>query len=151
MYRIVAIESRRPRDGRFLEILGHYNPLTSPATVVVKEERVRRWLHTGAQPTETVARLLRHVGVEIPGRESPAMASALPPVANAAVKAPRRRTAVTSQQPMAVAVEVPNEEPSAESELESTVPSAPVQEDPEGTAPESEQPKTTRRRSSAQS
>ncbi|MBI2886437.1 MAG: 30S ribosomal protein S16 [Chloroflexi bacterium] len=61
-YRIVAADSRSPRDGRFIEILGHYNPLTEPATVVVKGERVEHWLRHGAQPTDVVARLLRTVG-----------------------------------------------------------------------------------------
>jgi len=58
-YRIVAADSRAPRDGRFLEILGHYNPRTEPATLEMKEERVRYWLSQGAQPTEAVARLLK--------------------------------------------------------------------------------------------
>lgn len=58
-YRIVAADARSPRDGRFLEILGHYNPRTDPPTIVIKDERVRHWLSQGAQPTEAVARLLR--------------------------------------------------------------------------------------------
>lgn len=58
-FRIVATDSRSPRDGRFLEILGHYNPRTDPKTIEIKEERVRYWLSQGAQPTEAVARLLR--------------------------------------------------------------------------------------------
>lgn len=62
-YRIVVAEHSSPRDGRFIEIVGHYNPLTEPATVVVKEERARYWLSVGAQPTETVAGLLKRAGV----------------------------------------------------------------------------------------
>ena len=62
-YRIVAADSRAPRDGRFLEILGNYNPRTEPATVEVKEDRVRHWLSQGAQPTETVLRLLKQKGI----------------------------------------------------------------------------------------
>ncbi len=62
-YRIVAADSRAARDGRFLEILGHYNPRTDPPTVVIKEERVRHWLSHGAQPTEAVARLLKDKGI----------------------------------------------------------------------------------------
>jgi len=57
-YRIVAAESRFARDGRFIETLGYYNPLTEPATVVVKEDRVQYWMEHGAQPTDVVARLL---------------------------------------------------------------------------------------------
>jgi small subunit ribosomal protein S16 len=62
-YRIVAADSRSPRDGRFIEILGHYNPRTEPTTVVLKEERIRYWLSVGAQPTEAVGRLLRDKGI----------------------------------------------------------------------------------------
>ncbi len=62
-YRIVAADSRAPRDGRFLEILGHYNPRTDPVTLEVKEDRVRYWLSQGAQPTEAVARLLKQKGL----------------------------------------------------------------------------------------
>lgn len=63
MYRIVAADARAPRDGRFLETLGHYNPLTDPATVVVKEDRIQYWIQHGAQPTDVVVRLLRKAGV----------------------------------------------------------------------------------------
>ena len=71
-YRLVVAESTAPRDGTFLEILGHYNPLTEPTTFVIKEERVREWLRRGAQPTERVARLLSKQGlVEAPPYKSP--------------------------------------------------------------------------------
>jgi small subunit ribosomal protein S16 len=62
-YRLVVAESTAPRDGTFLEILGHYNPLTDPTTFEVKEERVREWLRRGAQPTERVERLLKARGI----------------------------------------------------------------------------------------
>lgn len=62
-YRIVVAEHTAPRDGRFIEILGHYDPLTEPATVKVNEERARYWLGVGAQPSETVAGLLTRAGV----------------------------------------------------------------------------------------
>src|SRR5947208_16455685 len=62
-YRLVVAESTAPRDGTFLEILGHYNPLTTPTTFEIKEERVREWLQRGAQPTERVERLLKSRGV----------------------------------------------------------------------------------------
>ena len=57
-YRIVAADSRSPRDGKFLEILGTYNPLTEPATVTVDEAKVQAWLAKGAQPTTTVKNIL---------------------------------------------------------------------------------------------
>jgi len=62
-YRIVAAEHSSPRDGRFIEILGHYDPLTEPATVKINAERAQYWLSVGAQPTETVAGLLKRAGV----------------------------------------------------------------------------------------
>lgn len=62
-YRIVAAEHSAPRDGRFIEIIGHYDPLTEPATVKVNEERARHWLSVGAQPSDTVAGLLKRAGV----------------------------------------------------------------------------------------
>jgi small subunit ribosomal protein S16 len=62
-YRVVVAESTSPRDGTFLEILGHYNPLTEPTTFQVKEDRVKEWLQRGAQPTERVARLLTKQGI----------------------------------------------------------------------------------------
>lgn len=62
-YRIVVAEHTAPRDGKFIEILGHYDPLTEPATVKVNEERAQYWLSVGAQPTETVAGLLKRAGV----------------------------------------------------------------------------------------
>ena len=62
-YRVVVAESTAPRDGTFLEILGHYNPLTNPTTFQVKEERVREWLRRGASPTERVQRLLDKSGI----------------------------------------------------------------------------------------
>lgn len=57
-YRIVAADSRAPRDGKFLEILGTYNPLTNPATITVDAEKVQAWLAKGAQPTVTVKNIL---------------------------------------------------------------------------------------------
>ena len=62
-YRIVAADSRYPRDGRFLEILGYYNPTTQPSDLKVDEELVMKWLREGAQPSDTVRSLLSKVGV----------------------------------------------------------------------------------------
>ena len=62
-YRLVVADSRSPRDGRFVEIIGHYNPLTDPAEIVVDKEKAALWLERGAQPSDTVRRLLRQVGV----------------------------------------------------------------------------------------
>jgi len=62
-YRIVATDKESPRDGRFLEILGSYNPRTEPATIEIKEDRVYHWMSQGAQPTDSVARLFTSVGL----------------------------------------------------------------------------------------
>jgi small subunit ribosomal protein S16 len=62
-YRMVAADSRRQRDGRFLEILGHYNPLTKPYELVVHKDKVEMWLSKGAQPSEQAASLLRSLGI----------------------------------------------------------------------------------------
>ncbi len=62
-YRLVATDSRSPRDGAFISIIGHYNPLTEPETVVIDEEKALHWLRQGAQPTATAARLLAKAGI----------------------------------------------------------------------------------------
>ena len=62
-YRIVVADSRSPRDGRFIEKLGYYNPLTNPAEIVVDEEITLKWLNNGAIPTDTVKNLLSKAGV----------------------------------------------------------------------------------------
>lgn len=62
-YRVVAADKESPRDGRFLEILGSYNPRTVPATILVKEDRVYHWMSQGAQPSDSVARLFRTTGL----------------------------------------------------------------------------------------
>lgn len=62
VYRVVAADSRSPRDGRFIEILGTYEPRAEPSRVVIDNARVVKWLRDGAQPTETVARLLKQSG-----------------------------------------------------------------------------------------
>ena len=58
-YRIVVADSRYPRDGRFIEEIGYLNPITEPETVKIDEEKANKWLATGAQPTDTVKRLLK--------------------------------------------------------------------------------------------
>jgi small subunit ribosomal protein S16 len=74
-YRVVVADARAPRDGAFVETIGHYNPLTEPATIVINEERARHWLQHGAQPTDTVVRLFKTAGIT--GQE-PAASPATP-------------------------------------------------------------------------
>ncbi len=62
-YRIVVADKESPRDGRFLEILGFYNPRTEPATITIKEDRVFHWMKNGALPTESVAQVFKSAGL----------------------------------------------------------------------------------------
>ena len=62
-FRLVVADSRAPRDGAFISIIGHYNPLTEPETVVIDEEEALKWLRQGAQPTATATRLLSKAGI----------------------------------------------------------------------------------------
>ena len=62
-YRIVVADSRSPRDGRCIEEIGTYNPLTEPATITVNAEKAQTWIKNGAQPTDTVRTLLKNAGV----------------------------------------------------------------------------------------
>ncbi len=62
-YRLVVADIRAPRDGAFIDIIGHFDPLTDPETIVINEEKVRYWLSQGAQPTDTAARLLTKAGI----------------------------------------------------------------------------------------
>ena len=62
-YRIVAADSRSPRDGAFIESVGYYDPITDPATINVNLDRARHWIDNGAQPTDTVRSILKRAGV----------------------------------------------------------------------------------------
>ena len=62
-YRVIVADSRSPRDGRFIDTIGTYNPLTNPATVKFNEEKVLTWLNNGAKPTDTVKSLLSKEGI----------------------------------------------------------------------------------------
>ena len=62
-YRVVVADSRYPRDGRFIEEIGHYNPLTTPVDIKIDLEKANKWISNGAQPTETVKSLLKKAGM----------------------------------------------------------------------------------------
>ena len=68
VWRVVVADRRSPRDGRFIETIGRYNAQTDPSTIVLNEERVRHWLERGAQPSDTVRKLLKTQGIQPAGR-----------------------------------------------------------------------------------
>jgi small subunit ribosomal protein S16 len=107
-YRIVVADSRSPRDGAFLKIIGHYNPLTEPVTLVVKEDEAVHWLEKGAKPSETAAKLLTRIGVmERAGRQPVRYeGKAVPPAPKKEAKAsapvePKATAAKTTTEPEA--------------------------------------------------
>ena len=79
-YRFVVCDAKSPRDGAFLEILGHYNPRTEPKTVVVDQEKAKAWLAKGAQPSDPVRRLFAELGLvergHVPEKKAAAPAAA---------------------------------------------------------------------------
>lgn len=74
MWRVVVADQRAPRDGRSIETLGHYNPQTEPSTIVVDRERLDYWLQRGAQPSESVKKLMRAPNTEAPSSPAPIVA-----------------------------------------------------------------------------
>jgi small subunit ribosomal protein S16 len=108
-YRLVVADSRAPRDGAFIEVIGHYNPLTNPATITVDSEKALSWLRQGAQPTATASRLLLKAGVSREAKAPKAakkpkaakaaeVAAEKPEAAKAAARKPRAaKTAVTKK------------------------------------------------------
>ena len=63
LYRVIVADERSPRNGRFIEELGYYNPLTEPATIKIDADKAKEWIKNGAQPTETVKVLLKKAGI----------------------------------------------------------------------------------------
>ena len=150
-YRLVVADSHAPRDGAFVEIIGHYNPRTEPTTLVVKEDEAVEWLRRGAQPSETAAKLLSRIGVmERAGRapvvwdrttpvkpkkaaEEAAPVAAVPPAAAAATakpaEAPEAEAAAEAPEAEAAA-----EAPEAEAATEAPEAEAAAEGEPAGEA-----------------
>ena len=95
-YRIVAADSRRQRDGRFLEIVGHYDPMKTPADLVLQKERVQEWLSNGATPSTQVASLLRQGGMLLGKASTPKKPAAV------AAKAKKKRAVKRTMSPRKV-------------------------------------------------
>ena len=134
-YRVVVIDSRRPRDGRALEIIGFYDPLTDPATVRIDTTRVDAWVGKGAKPSDTVARLLKlaAAGPEEAAARAKAKAAAAPKATKARKAAAKPAAEAAAPAPQAPATETPAAEaPAAEA------PAAEGAEAVEAAAPEAE-------------
>jgi small subunit ribosomal protein S16 len=115
-YRLVVADSRAPRDGAFIAVIGHYNPLTDPETLVIDEERASAWLKQGAQPTDTAARLLAKAGIiEEPADRKEKMKAGTPGKPKASKKKAKAAAAKAE-----AAAEAPEAEAAAE-EPETTV------------------------------
>ena len=114
-YRVVAMDSRRPRDGRALEILGFYDPLTEPATVRIDAERLAAWVSKGALPSETVAKLIKINGSVGATPEAPAAkpARARKPSAKATARAKAKAEAPPEAAPEAIIAAVNEDAPEA--------------------------------------
>jgi small subunit ribosomal protein S16 len=114
---VVAIDSRRPRDGRALEILGFYDPLTDPATVQLDAEKVNAWIGKGARPSDTVVKLMRQAGMALPpGYETiapkPSAKAAPKSAAKSAAKSAGRARTKKAAEP--AATEATADEPAAD-------------------------------------
>ncbi|HEY5640183.1 MAG TPA: 30S ribosomal protein S16 [Dehalococcoidia bacterium] len=148
-YRIVVTDRRNPREGAHLEVIGHFNPLTEPPTLKIKEERAIHWLKNGAMPSDTAARILTkegimeqagrepfvYVGKQVPkGQKNPKKARKEGAEGGAAPPAAAPAAVATAEEP---AAEAPAEEPAAEAPAEEPAAEAPAEE-PAAEAPAEE-------------
>jgi small subunit ribosomal protein S16 len=140
-YRLIVTDSRSPRDGAFLKIIGHYNPRTEPVTLVVQEEEAVQWLEKGAQPSETAAKLLTRIGVmeragrppvKYVGKDVPAAPKKEPKAAEEPKAAPPAAAAKTEEPAPA------ESEAEAAAEPQEEAPEAPPQPEPEAKEAEPE-------------
>lgn len=160
-YRLIVTDSRSPRDGAFLKIIGHYNPLTDPATLVVQEEEAVHWLEKGAKPSETAAKLLtrigvmeragrapvRYVGKEVPAAPKKEKKEAQPPAAAAPPEPKAEEPAAEVEEPATeapvetgeAAAQPEEEAPEAAPETESEAKEAETEAEPDATSEEQPQ------------
>ena len=127
-YRVIAIDKRRSRDGRALEILGFYDPLTEPATVQLDTEKINAWIGKGAQPSETVVKLMAQA-------ERAAAAGGEPEKPKRATRAARKPSKKAAAKATAEA-----EAPVAEAEAEEKTPASEAASEEEASTPQPEEP-----------
>jgi small subunit ribosomal protein S16 len=131
-YRVVVADARAPRDGAYVEIIGHYNPRTEPNTFVIDEEKARDWMRKGAQPTDRMHKLLATVGLMEPPAFAAPKPKAQPQVARPQAAAPAPPAAAAAAPPAAAEVEPPAAEAEAEepAAVEETAGEAETEETP---------------------
>jgi len=142
-YRVIAIDKRRSRDGRAIEILGYYDPLTDPATVQLDTDKIKAWIGNGAQPSDMVVRLMRQVEQAAQGEAKPRKATK----PKASKKAQAKAAAAAEAEAAADAPEEAEPAPEPVAEAVEDAPEATVDEatdeaeaSAEALAPEAEQP-----------
>jgi small subunit ribosomal protein S16 len=145
-YRVIAIDKRRSRDGRALEILGYYDPLTEPATVRLETDKIKAWIGKGAQPSDTVVKLMRQAeatteaGADAPTPKRATRSASAKPSRKAAARsqAPAAAEAPEASAPTVAVAEAPTEDaPAAETPAEEpSVAEAPAAEAPAAEAAE---------------
>lgn len=151
-YRLVVADSRAPRDGAFIAVIGHYNPLTDPETIVIDQEKALGWLKQGAQPTDTAARLLAKAGIiEEPADRKEKMKAGAPDKPKASKKK-AKAAAAKAEEPKAKAAEEPKAKVTEEAKATAEEPKAEVAEEAKTSAPEEakagqEQTETTKEKS----
>jgi small subunit ribosomal protein S16 len=145
IWRVVVADQRSPRDGRFIETIGHYNPQTEPSTIRIDEERLQHWIARGAQPTGTVKQLMKAQakGLTADPKTSAAVAAASP--ATAAPVSMEAATPPSQAEPAAAEQEVASEAEAAAPEAEAAAPepageAAPEAAEAEGDAAGGDQP-----------
>jgi small subunit ribosomal protein S16 len=125
-YRVIAIDKRRSRDGRALEILGFYDPLTEPATVQLETDRIKAWIGKGAQPSDMVVRLMRQADETAKaGADAPTPKRATRPAKAKPSKKAAAKAAAPAPEPVAEAPEAVAEAPEAVAETAEPVAEAP--------------------------
>ena len=148
-YRIVVTDRRNPREGAHLEVIGHFNPLTDPPTVKIKDERAIHWLKVGAMPSDTAARILTKAGLmEQAGREPFVYVGKQVPKGQKNPKKARKEAeeggapaaAVASAPAAKVKAEAPAEEPAVEAPAEEPAAEEPAAEEPAAEEPAAEEP-----------
>jgi len=127
-YRLVVADSRAPRDGAFIAVLGHYNPLTDPETIVIDEEKARHWLSQGARPTDTAARLLAKAGII---EESEARREKIKAGITAKPKASKKKTKTGVTEKPKASKEEPEASITEEPKASKEEPEASITEEPE--------------------